>query len=122
MLAPFSGLSVAAGKQALITLEISGDPGAAFAGDCRISFAGKPEKQYRIQGKVPAKYWLPGAAVRCSLEKSNLSHRLNAQVTRGGTVELRIVSPAPMRWLSVMSTGPWGEAKGVASAARPLWQ
>ena len=122
MLAQFSSMPVAAGKQDLITFEVSGDTGAAFAGDCRISTLGKPEKRYRIQGKVPAKYWLPGAAIRCSLEKSNLSTRLSAQVTRGSTVEVRIVSPAPMRWLSVMSTGPWGEAKGIASAARPLWQ
>ncbi len=122
MFVQLSGLSVAAGKQGLITLEVTGDPGATFTGDCRILSAGKPEKRYRVQGKAPAKYWLPGEAVRCSLEKSNLTRRLRAQVARDGVVELRIVSPAPMRWLSVTSTGPWGAAKGTASAARPLWQ
>lgn len=122
MFAQFSVMPVVAGKQDLITLEVSGDRGAAFAGDCRILITGKPEKRYRIKGKVPAKYWLPGAAIRCSLEKSNLSIRLSAQVTRGSTVEVQFVSPAPMRWLSVTSTGPWGDAKGIASAARPLWQ
>lgn len=121
-LAQFSGPPASAMKQNLIALEITGDPGATFAGDCRVLTAGMPEKRYRIQGKVPAKYWLPGEAIRCSFEKSNLNRRLIGQITRGGSVEIRQESLAPMRWLSVTSVGPWGAAKGSASAARPLWQ
>ena len=121
-LAQVLGLSSSVAAQELISLEITGDPGSTFRGDCRIASAGKPEKRYRIQGKVPAKYWIPGAAIRCSLEKSNLTSRLTAQVLRGDMVEVQTVSPPPMRWLSVTSSGPWGAAKGVASASRPLWQ
>ena len=121
-LAQFSGLPASAVKQNLIELEITGDPGAAFAGDCRILTAGKLEKRYRIQGKTPAKYWLPAEAIRCSFEKSSLNLRLIGRISRGGVVELRQESPPPMRWLSMISIGPWGAAKGAASAARPLWQ
>jgi hypothetical protein len=115
-------LPVSAHAQELVTLEISGDAGAGFSGDCRVISIGKPEKRYRIQGKVPAKYWIPGSAIRCSLQKANPTRRLMAQISRGNTVELQTVSAAPMRWLSLMSAGPWGAAKGIASAARPLWQ
>ncbi|MZR29057.1 hypothetical protein [Sneathiella litorea] len=106
----------------MLQLEFVGDPGVSFSGDCRISSGKMPEKRYRIQGKTPAKYWLPGDAVRCSLEKSSLASRLIAKITRNNVIEFQQASMPPLRWLTISSSGPWGAAKGNASAARPLWQ
>ena len=111
-----------ASNMELIQLEVGGDPGAAFSGDCRIVSGKMPVKRYRIQGKVPAKYWLPGEAVSCSLQKSKLAERLEAKITRGNVIEVQQVSMPPLRWIVITSSGPWGNAKGTASAARPLWQ
>ncbi|MEX1034987.1 MAG: hypothetical protein WDZ54_03465 [Sneathiella sp.] len=116
----FSAIGQAA-DMGMIQLEVTGDPGAAFSGDCRIVSGHKPVKRYRIQGKVPAKYWLPGNAVRCSLEKSSLSSRLRARIIRDEVLEIEQTSVSPFRWLTVTSSGPWGAAKGSATAARPLW-
>tara|TARA_R110001599_G_scaffold16393_6_gene66902 strand:+ start:726 stop:1127 length:402 start_codon:yes stop_codon:yes gene_type:complete len=111
-----------ASKLELIQLDVGGDSGAAFSGDCRIVSGKKPVKRYRLQGKVPAKYWLPGDAVSCSLQKTKMTQRLDATITRGDVVEIRQVSMPPLRWIAITSTGPWGAAKGTSSAARPLWQ
>ncbi|WP_293959306.1 hypothetical protein [Sneathiella sp.] len=106
----------------MIQLEVNGDFGAAFSGDCRIVSGKMPVKRYRIEGKVPATYWLPGDAVSCSLQKSKMAERLEAKITRGNVVEVQQISMPPLRWILVTSSGPWGSAKGTSSAARPLWQ
>ncbi|WP_293948431.1 hypothetical protein [Sneathiella sp.] len=112
-----------AGDAAMIELEILGDPGVGFAGDCRLTTGKLPEKRYRINGTAPAKYWLPGDAARCSFAKNAGSMgRLVARLTRRGVIEVEQTSPPPFRWLTLSSTGPWGDAQGLASAARPLWQ
>ena len=116
------GQPVRAKDVAMIVMEVNGDPDAGFAGDCRLATGNGPEKRYRIHGRVPAKYWLPAAAIRCSLEKANIANKLSAKLSRNGVVELLQSSGPPLRWLAVSSTGPWGEAKGIASASRPLWQ
>ncbi|WP_340150959.1 hypothetical protein [uncultured Sneathiella sp.] len=111
-----------ASQMDLIQLDVGGDPGAAFSGDCRIVSGKLPVKRYRIQGRVPAKYWLPGDAVSCSLQKSKMAERLEAKITRGNLIEVQQVSMPPLRWILITSSGPWGNAKGASSAARPLWQ
>lgn len=106
----------------MIELEIAGDPGLSFSGDCSITIGKLPEKRYRIQGEAPAKYWLPGDAIRCSLAKTGISGRLIARISRHGVVEIQQATIPPLRWVGIASSGPWGKAKGTASAARPLWQ
>ncbi|MCF8466305.1 MAG: hypothetical protein K9G33_02795 [Sneathiella sp.] len=106
----------------MIVLEVTGDPEVDFSGDCWLYTKFGPEKRYRINGTVPAKYWLPAISARCSLEKAKIVSRLAAKIIRNDIVELQQVSPPPLRWLAVSSTGPWGEARGMSSASRPLWQ
>lgn len=118
-----SAAPLRAGGSAMIELEILGDAGVGFAGDCRLSSGKLPERRYRLNGTAPAKYWLPGDAVRCSFSKTTGPMRgLTARITREGRIEMEQASPPPFRWLTITSTGPWGEPQGVASAARPLWQ
>lgn len=112
-----------AGGGPMLELEILGDAGVGFSGDCRLTLGNQPERRYRLHGTAPAKYWLPGDAARCSFSKTTGPMRqLTARIVRDGRIEMHQASPPPFRWLSISSTGPWGEPQGIASAARPLWQ
>ncbi|TNE34459.1 MAG: hypothetical protein EP348_10880 [Alphaproteobacteria bacterium] len=106
----------------MIILEVKGDRGAEFSGDCSLQRGRGPEKRYRISGRVPAKYWLPAGVVRCSLEKANLNSRLLAILSKDGEVLLRQKGAPPLRWISVFSGSDKAKARGAASGARPLWQ
>ncbi|WP_373084156.1 hypothetical protein [Sneathiella sp.] len=111
-----------ANETKMIVLEISGDPGAKFSGDCHLSSRLGVEKRYRIAGETPAKYWLPADVIRCSLAKQNIQNRLVARILRNDNVEIVQTGPPPLKWLSISSSSGGRAPKGLASASRPLWQ
>lgn len=108
--------------QTMIELEVTGPPGAAFDGDCRLTARFGAEKRHRLKGKVPAKYWLPASAARCSFYLKDMRGNIVASLSHQGKVQVRTSSQLPLRWISIASTGPWGPAKGIATSSRPLWQ
>jgi hypothetical protein len=106
----------------MLELQIKGDPGGKFSGDCRLIDRFGSEKRHRIKGQVPAQFFLPAEAVRCSFQKTDARKKLIASILKDGIVQVEQVSTFPFRWVSLVSDGPWGEARGLASASRPLWQ
>ncbi|MCR9213267.1 MAG: hypothetical protein NXI13_06080 [Proteobacteria bacterium] len=108
--------------QNMMELEVSGPPGAAFEGDCRLTSRFGTEKRHRLKGKAPAKFWLPAQAARCSFYLKDARGNIAASFSNGGKMQIRTTSQLPLRWLSIASVGPWGNAKGAATASRPLWQ
>jgi len=106
----------------MLVLEVTGVDGARFDGDCRLLSRFGSEKRHRLKGQVPSKFWLPAEAARCSFDLKNVRGKVFATLSRNGTVQIRQASQYPLPWISLTSSGPWGEARGVASASRPLWQ
>ncbi len=132
MLKSLTGLSFAlllllnpgqtAHADSMMELSVTGPAGAAFEGDCRLTSRFGTEKRHRVQGRAPAKFWLPAQAARCSFYLKDARGNIVASLSNGGAVQIRTSSQLPLRWISIASIGPWGPAKGVASASRPLWQ
>ena len=114
--------SVEARSQDFVELSITGDPSEKITGDCYLQKPGGQFVRQRIEGTIPAHFWLPTSAFRCNVHKSSPRSTLVVTVLREGQVEIRQKSQAPLRWIVVRSSGPWGEAKGGVYAARPLYQ
>ena len=115
-------MSTVAYPQDFVELSITGDNSERITGDCYLQ---KPSGQFarqRIEGALPAHFWLPTAAFRCNIYKSSPRSLVTVAVIRKGEVEVRQKRRAPLRWIVVRSTGPWGKARGGVYAARPVYQ
>lgn len=115
-------LGVDAHSQDFVELSITGDTLERITGDCYLQ---KPSGQFarqRIEGELPARFWLPTSAFRCNIHKSSPRSMIVVTVLREGQVELVQKSQVPLKWIVVRSSGPWGNAKGGVYAARPLYQ
>ena len=115
-------LGVEAHSQDFVELSVTGDTSEKITGDCYLQKPGGQFARQRIEGKLPAHFWLPTSAFRCNIHKSSPRSNVVVTVLREGQVEIRQKSQTPLRWIVVRSSGPWGKAKGGVYAARPLYQ
>ncbi len=115
-------LGVETHAQDFVELSVTGNMSENITGDCYLQKSGGQMARQRIEGTIPAHFWLPTSAFRCNIQKSSSRSMIVVTVLRDGQVEIRQKSQGPLRWVVVRSSGPWGKAKAGVYAARPLYQ
>lgn len=116
------GTSGVAGATELITLELTGEAGQTFEGDCRLRQPNGLEKRHRLKGIIPTKIFFPATSVRCSLHKKDFAKSVTAILRVEDAIAVQLTTRHPLNWILISSPGPWGPAKARNLAARPIWQ
>ncbi len=105
----------------MITLELTGEAGQSFDGDCSLMQPNGVEKRHRLKGKIPTKLFFPAKAVRCSLHKNPFGKTVTATLIHNNKVAVSLTTHPALNWIVISSSGPWGSAKANNLAARPVW-
>lgn len=116
-----SGGATSSWAVSMIELSVEGVPNQTFVGDCYLLPENGPMKRQKIKGTVPTKFWFPAKAVRCNIQKSDMTQPMRLEVIREGVTEFSQASRSPFKWIIVQSSGPWGRAAGKAAPARPTY-
>ena len=106
----------------MIELRIEGARGQAFRGDCRFHSKHGQLKRQKIAGRSPYKVLFPAKTLSCNIEKLDINGFITVKVFRGNVEEIAQVNRYPFRWVTVTSSGPWGQPKGGTYAARPAYR